>query len=228
MPDLTKNEETEIYPRILPVGETAFTVEFGNAIDLALNRKVHALDAALNAPSAPWLVETVPTYRSLLVIYDPLKADAQTVRTSLQHAIGNLRTVDIQEGPVVEIPVRYGGTYGPDLKDIAAHCGISPQEVIHLHTQPIYHVAMLGFAPGFTYLLGLPPQLATPRLPTPRLHVHAGSVGIAGEQTGIYAMDTPGGWRIIGRTELALFDPHRDAPFLLHAGDRVRFIPSPL
>ncbi len=225
MPNLPLNKALPTYPRILPVGETAFTVEFGNAIDLALNQKVHTLDAELHTSSPPWLIESVPTYRALLVIYDPLKADAQAVRMALQHALSNLRRADQPAGPIIEIPVHYGGVDGPDLEDVAVHCSLAPQEIIALHTRPTYHVAMLGFAPGFTYLLGLPPQLATPRLPTPRMQVQAGSVGIAGEQTGIYALNTPGGWRIIGRTDLVLFDPHREAPFMLHAGDRVRFMP---
>jgi inhibitor of KinA len=230
MASFTQNETANVaggYPRILPVGETAFTVEFGDAIDLLLNQTVHALDATLHSHAPRWLTETVPTYRSLLVLYDPLKANAQTVRAALQRAISNLRTRAMPKGPIIEIPVRYGGTDGPDLEDVATHCDLAPYEVIRLHTLPTYHVAMLGFAPGFTYLLGLPSELATPRLATPRLHVQAGSVGIAGGQTGVYALDTPGGWRIIGRTERVLFDPHRDPPFRLHAGDRVRFMPLP-
>jgi KipI family sensor histidine kinase inhibitor len=133
--------------------------------------------------------------------------------------------LDVPEGHLVEIPVRYGGTYGPDLVDVAAHSGLSIEAVIELHVQPVYTVAMLGFAPGFAYLLGLPETLATPRLATPRLRVPPGSVGIADAQTGVYALKTPGGWRIIGRTDLALFDPARESPFTLQAGDRVRFIP---
>ncbi|MGC9395329.1 MAG: 5-oxoprolinase subunit PxpB [Anaerolineae bacterium] len=214
------------YPRILPVGETAFTVEFGDAVDAALNRRVHAFDAALRARPVPGLVETVPTYRSLLVIYDPQVRRAEAMRVALTDALDALAaTADLPEGRLVEIPVRYGGKWGPDLADVAAHCGMSAQAVIDLHAQPVYTVAMLGFAPGFAYLLGLPEALATPRLATPRLRVPPGSVGIAGAQTGVYALATPGGWRIIGRTDLTLFDPAREAPFALQAGDRVRFIP---
>ncbi len=213
------------YPRILPVGETAFTVEFGDAVDAALNRQVHALDAALHARPAPGLVETVPTYRSLLVMYDPQVSRADTMRAILTEMLATLATADAPEGRLVEIPVHYGGEWGPDLADVAAHCGMSETAVIELHVQPVYTVAMLGFAPGFAYLLGLPETLATPRLATPRLRVPAGSVGIAGAQTGVYALSTPGGWRIIGRTEVVLFDPACETPFVLQAGDRVRFVP---
>jgi len=213
------------YPRILPVGEAAFTVEFGDAVDETLNRQVHALDAALRARPMPGIVETVPTYRSLLVMYDPRVSAADAMRAALMEALNALSTADAPEGRLVEIPVRYGGEWGPDLEDVATHCGLSATGVIELHGQPVYTVAMLGFAPGFAYLLGLPEALATPRLATPRLRVPPGSVGIAGAQTGVYALATPGGWRIIGRTDLALFDPGRETPFVLHAGDRVRFTP---
>jgi inhibitor of KinA len=213
------------YPRILPVGEAAFTVEFGDAVDETLNRRVHALDAALRARPVPGLVETVPTYRSLLVMVDPQAGRAGAVRAALMDALNTLTTADLPEGRLVEIPVHYGGVWGPDLADVVAHCGMTEQAVIELHAQPVYTVAMLGFAPGFAYLLGLPEALATPRLATPRLRVPPGSVGIADAQTGVYALETPGGWRIIGRTALTLFDPAREAPFALQSGDRVRFVP---
>ncbi|MBN2394477.1 MAG: 5-oxoprolinase subunit PxpB [Anaerolineae bacterium] len=214
------------YPRILPVGEAAFTVEFGDAVDETLNRQVHALDVHLCTSSVPGLVETVPTYRSLLVTYDPQVSRAEVVRAALTDALATLAAAaDLLAGRLVEIPVHYGGAWGPDLADVATHCDMTEQAVIESHAQPIYTVAMLGFAPGFAYLLGLPETLATPRLATPRLRVPPGSVGIAGAQTGVYALETPGGWRIIGRTGLALFDPAREAPFILHAGDRVRFVP---
>ncbi len=214
-----------VYPRILPVGEAAFTVEFGDTVDEALNRRVHAFDAALQAQSVPGIVETVPTYRSLLVMYDPQVSQADAMRAALIDALDALAATDLPAGRLVEIPVRYGGEAGPDLADVAAHCGMTEAAVIGLHAQPVYTVAMLGFAPGFAYLLGLPEALATPRLATPRLRVSPGSVGIAGAQTGVYALSTPGGWRIIGRTALTLFDAVRAEPFALHAGDRVRFTP---
>jgi len=215
---------SRIWPRILPAGEAAFTVEFGDRLDESLNRQVHALDAALSGSPIQGLGETVPTYRSLLVMYDPLVSDETSVRAALNLALAGLEAGALPEGRLVEIPVHYGGESGPDLEDVAAHCGLTPSEVVRLHTEPTYRVAMLGFAPGYAYLFGLPPRLATPRLATPRLRVEPGSVGIAGAQTGLYAIATPGGWRIVGRTPMPLFDPNRDEPFALWAGDRVRFV----
>jgi len=214
------------YPRILPVGEAAFTVEFGDRLDEQLNRQVHALDAVLSVQRFPGIVETIPTYRSLLVMYDPLTVDEASVRATLNAAVEKLhaqRSVPA-EGQLIEIPVYYGGEWGPDLEDVSAHCGLTPGQVIRLHTASTYLVAMLGFAPGFAYLFGLHSSLATPRLATPRTRVEPGSVGVAGAQTGLYALPTPGGWRIIGRTPMPLFDPNRDDPFALCAGDRVRFV----
>lgn len=214
------------YPRILPVGEAAFTVEFGDRLDEQLNRQVHALDAVLSVQRFPGIVETIPTYRSLLVMYDPLTVDEAPVRATLNAAVEKLhaqRSVPA-EGQLIEIPVYYGGEWGPDLEDVSAHCGLTPGQVIRLHTASTYLVAMLGFAPGFAYLFGLHSSLATPRLTTPRTRVEPGSIGVAGAQTGLYALPTPGGWRIIGRTPMPLFDPNRDDPFALCAGDRVRFV----
>jgi inhibitor of KinA len=214
------------YPCILPVGEAAFTIEFGDHLDEQLNRQVHTLDSVLTAHCFPGLVETVPTYRSLLVMYDPLAVDEATVRMMLEAAVEELHAErsTLAEGRLVEIPVHYGGEWGPDLEDVATYCGLTPAQVIRLHTAPIYRMAMTGFAPGFAYLFGLPPSLATPRLTTPRTRVESGSVGIASTQTGLYALPTPGGWRIIGRTPISLFDPRRNDPFALRAGDRVRFV----
>jgi KipI family sensor histidine kinase inhibitor len=212
------------YPRILPVGEGAFTVEFGNRVDPTLTARVHALDARLNAETLPGLIETVPTYRALLVRYDPCISLADEIEAALSTHLNVIADVAPPEGRLVEIPVRYGGDAGPDLASVAEHAGLSRAHVIRLHTAPIYRVAMLGFAPGFAYLQGLDPRIAAPRLETPRTHIPPGSVGIADEQTGVYALDTPGGWRIIGRTDVALFDPEQDEPFSLQAGDRVRFV----
>jgi inhibitor of KinA len=216
---------TARYPRVLSVGEAAYTVEFGDRIDPALNRLVHALDAAIAANPIAGIRECVPAYRSLLVMVDPEEICTDDVRSfllTLARAIPVAEPVAV--GRVVEIPVHYGGGAGPDLEDVARHCGLTPAGVIELHTGTLYQVAMLGFAPGFAYLLGLPRALATPRLETPRLRVEPGSVGIAGDQTGVYALGTPGGWRIIGRTDLVLFDPARTDPFTLKSGDQVRFI----
>ena len=210
---------------IRPVGEGAFTVEFGDRVDIALNRKVHALDAALQARPIPGMCETVPTYRSLLVMYDPHISTAEAMRNALKkRAATPVQTLSTESNRcIITLPVHYGADWGPDLAAVAVHCGLTPAQVIAKHSAGTYYVAMLGFAPGFCYLLGLADELATPRLATPRLRVPPGSVGIAGAQTGVYTLETPGGWRIIGRTERTLFDPHRDCPFILHAGDQVKF-----
>jgi len=139
-----------------------------------------------------------------------------------------LRELDVRTappGPLIEVPVRYGGTDGPDLAEVAQHAGLTPEEVVRVHAGAEYSVYMVGFSPGFPYLGGLPAQLAMPRRDSPRLAVPAGSVGIGGKQTGIYPIESPGGWRIIGRTSLQLFQPERDPPTLLQLGDRVRFVP---
>lgn len=212
------------YPRILPVGDTAFTVEFGAVIEERLVAQVQDFEAVLGAHPIPGIRETVPSYCALLVIYDPQNCPAAVMRGALEQALTQM-TGDIHSaGRLIEIPVHYGAVDGPDLQDVASFHQLSSEEVIALHTAPTYRVTMLGFAPGFAYLLGLDPQLATPRLATPRTQVAPGSVGIAGNQTGVYALSTPGGWRIIGRTPLVLFDPTRPEPFLVRAGDSVRFV----
>jgi len=209
------------------VGEAALTVEFGDRVDAALNNRVHALDVALERAPVEGVLERVPSYRSLLVLYDPQTVALAGLASTLLSLAQVVSETDATiSGRLVEIPVRYGGEDGPDLEDVATHCGLATSQVVALHTGATYQVAMLGFAPGFAYLLGLPGELSTPRLATPRLHVAPGSVGIAGNQTGVYALATPGGWRIIGRTPLVLFDPDRQDPFALRAGDRVRFTDS--
>ncbi len=221
----TPDTTVPVYPRVLPVGESAFTVEFGARVDPALNRRVHALDALLRRQDRPGILELVPSYRALLVLYDPGRVTAPELRAQLLAlAQGGDLEAPAPEGRLIELPVRYGGEAGPDLDAVAAHTGLTPEEVIRLHSRPVYTVAMLGFAPGFAYLLGLPERLSTPRLSTPRLQVAPGSVGIAGSQTGVYALNTPGGWQIIGRTDLRLFDPVADPPFRIEAGDCVRFV----
>ena len=163
-----------------------------------------------------------PAYNSVLIVFDPLKTDHDSIRAAVDAA--HLEQIDLPEPRIVEIPVHYGGIHGPDLDDVAEFHGIPPQRVIDLHAGALYSVYFLGFVPGFAYLGGLPSELATPRLPSPRTHVPAGSVGIAGNQTGVYPFITPGGWRLIGRTDEKMFDPERDGMSLLCTGDQVRFI----
>jgi inhibitor of KinA len=218
-------------PRFLLAGDAALVVEFGqalgtSAIDLEINRRVHALARALAECPLPGLGEAVPSYRSLLVHYDPLQLAHAEVESFVTEALQRCEDAPLPEPRLVEIPTIYGGERGPDIGFVAEHNGLTVADVIRLHAGATYTVYMLGFTPGFPYLGGLPDALATPRLETPRKRVPAGSVGIAGAQTGVYPLATPGGWRLIGWTPVALFDPARTPPALLQPGDQVRFVPT--
>lgn len=215
---------TTTAPRVAPVGDAALLVELGDRVDLHLNRRVHALARALQA--RPGVVDTVPGYASLLLKYDPARLDYWEVEAMVQAELASPPSRPTSHSRLRLIPTVYGGEYGPDLSQVARQLNLSEQEVVRLHSGCIYRVYMLGFAPGFAYLGELPEELAISRLPTPRPAVPAGSVGIAGRQTGIYSLPTPGGWRIIGRTSLRLFDPGEDPPTYLEPGDRVRFVPT--
>lgn len=212
-------------PRFLLAGDSALVVEFGDEISEEVNHKVHALAYVLEKNPLPGLGEAVPTYRSLLIHYDPLRLPCDDVKALVADLLQKCEEISLPEPRVIEVPVVYGGEFGPDIQFVAEHNGLSVEEVIRLHSGVTYTVYMLGFSPGFTYLGGLPEVLATPRLPTPRKLVPAGSVGIAGAQTGIYPIATPGGWRLIGRTPLRLFDPTQEPPVPLRPGDRLRFVP---
>lgn len=211
-------------PNIRFAGDGALVVELGERIDQKINAKVQALAFALEQGKFDGLVEVVPTYCSLMIYYDPLKTELSALKEHLRALGAKLQELPLPERKVVEIPTVYGGIFGPDLSFVAEHHNLSEDEVIDLHVEPLYHVYLLGFTPGFAYLGDLPQKLATPRLKTPRLKVPAGSVGIGGDQTGIYPLESPGGWRIIGRTSVTLFDPAKDPPTLLFPGDRVKFI----
>ncbi|WP_027717370.1 5-oxoprolinase subunit PxpB [Desulfovirgula thermocuniculi] len=212
-------------PRFLPAGDRALLVEFGSEINPEINYRVRSLHYALRQNRLPGLGESVPTYRSLLVYYDPLELSYERLVEHIARLAANLGQMELPRPLIYLIPVAYGGEYGPDLADVAAHCRLAPEEVIRVHSSVDYLIYMLGFTPGFAYLGGMPRAIAAPRLEKPRSLVPAGSVGIAGEQTGIYPVDSPGGWRIIGRTPLKLYDPHRQPPVLLAAGNYVRFVP---
>lgn len=215
------------------LGEDALLLRFGDTIDAAANARVHAFAQQLQHVRPAWVRDLVPAFASLAVFVDPDAFDC-TLDPLAESAHWLRRQIHIDadvaasaRGRLVEIPVHYGGADGPDLAALATHTGLRERDVIALHCAVEYQIAMLGFAPGFPYLLGLDPRLAMPRLETPRTRVAAGSVGIGGIQTGIYPQAGPGGWRIIGRTALGLFDPLRDRPALLAPGDRVRLIPAP-
>jgi KipI family sensor histidine kinase inhibitor len=211
-------------PRLLPAGDAAILIELADEINDAINDRVHALADALRAQTRPEIRDLVPAYSSLLVCYDPRDAPFAEMRAVLQNAIESLQAYVPPEPRLVEIPTRYGGEFGPDLAFVAQRNGVTETEVMRWHASVVYRVYFVGFLPGFAYLGSVPEQIAAPRMETPRARVPAGSVGIAGRQTGIYPLESPGGWRIIGRTELSLFDPTCDPPALLRPGDRVRFI----
>ena len=212
-------------PRFQPAGDSALLIEFGDEVDLEINARAHALAQAVRALPLPGLGEAVPTYRSLLLHYDPGRLTYAEISAFGQAALARAQEKVTVEPRVVEVPVCYGGEFGIDLDFVAHHNSLSPKDVIQRHTSTLYPVYMLGFSPGFAYLGGLSPAIATPRLSSPRTEVPGGSVGIAGKQTGIYPIATPGGWQLIGRTPLRLFDPRREPPALLQPGDRVRFVP---
>ncbi len=216
-----------LYPevRFRLTGDRGLLAEYGDTISPEVNRKVRQVAAALEAQPLRGVIEVIPTYRSLFLLYDPMTTSPEELQAALLELEERLTEVKIPPPREVEIPVCYGGEFGPDLAFVAESHGLSPEEVIRLHCQPLYQVYMVGFTPGFPFLGGLPKELHTPRRPTPRERVPAGSVGIAGEQTGIYPIESPGGWQLIGRTPLKVFDPNRPDPFLLKAGDLVRFRP---
>ena len=211
--------------RILTVGDCAVSVEFGQEISLEINHKVMALKMVLEREPIRGIVELIPTYCSLLIQYDPMDLRYGQLRDRLEALVTQLDEVEMPPKQVVEIPVAYGGEYGPDLGEVARTHNISEEEVIKLHSEPEYPIYMLGFVAGFPYLGGMNKAIATPRKKSPRLKIEAGSVGIAGEQTGIYSVESPGGWQIIGRTPLKLYDVNRNEPVLLKAGQYIKFKP---
>jgi inhibitor of KinA len=211
-------------PKLAPLGDSALLIQFGDQIDLKINQRVHALDALLCADAISGIIETVPAYSTLLVHYDPLALAYKQISEWVNMEMDQVESNATRKPRQIEVSVRYGGASGPDLEWVAAHHHLSVADVIHLHTNQTYTVYMMGFTPGFPYLGKLHASLTTPRLDSPRTLVRAGSVAIAGEQTGIYPIDSPGGWRLIGWTPLRLFDLSSDSPFLFSPGDEVRFI----
>ena len=216
--------------RFIPMGDRALIVEFGERVDPALSAQIAALAQKLRDSQPIGVLDIVPAYATLALHYDPAAVGAGTSPfEALSETIGTwLKTQTFDPGHtgrLVEIPVCYGGAFGEDLDALAERHGLTPEEVIALHSGATYHAHMLGFVPGFAYLGGLDGRLATPRRETPRPHVPAGSVAIADEQTAVYPLATPGGWHLIGRTPWRLFRPEASPPSLLAAGDRVRFVP---
>jgi KipI family sensor histidine kinase inhibitor len=211
--------------RILPLGDSALTIEFGNVINSEINSRVVAFAKTVFIQHWQGIHDIVPTYRSVTVHFDPLQWDSATLAKRLKTLPRREPGQADPQGILHEIPVLYGGEWGPDLEAVATFAGLQPDEASALHASIQYRVYMLGFSPGFPYLGLVPERLAMPRRSTPRTTVPAGSVGIADHQTGIYPIATPGGWQLIGRTPIAMYRKGRADPFLLKPGDIVQFNP---
>lgn len=211
--------------RMLPAGEQGLVVEFGTTIDAGINSRVHQMAKLLSQRVGDTILEVVPTYRSLLVYFNPLRVAREELMQQIEASLVATQNVVAEQtqAEVVHIPVCYGGEFGPDLDFVAQHNGLSVEETIKIHTSTPYLVFMIGFTPGFPYLGGMSERIAAPRLEKPRTKITAGSVGIAGTQTGFYPMESPGGWRLIGRTPVKAFDPQAGKPFLFDAGQYLKF-----
>ena len=212
--------------KYLSQGETGLVVEFGNAIDPAVNTRVHDLARRVGAECGNVVEAVVPTYRSFLIFFDPLLISRQELVAKIEKlAAAPADSTTAAAVKTVRIPTLYGGEAGPDLEFVAGHNQLTPAEVVQIHSSVPYRIYMIGFTPGFPYLGGMSEKIAAPRLKTPRTKIPAGSVGIAGTQTGLYPVESPGGWQLIGRTPLQVFNPRSEQPFIYSAGDFLQFQP---
>lgn len=211
--------------RYLMAGDCAICVEFGNEISPEINRQIRAFHIAIEKSGIEGIVEMIPTYRSLLVTYRPEQVGYRELIEKFDKLLNSLDSIVIPPPTVIEIPVLYGGEMGPDIENVAEHNHKTVEEVINIHSSREYLIYMLGFIAGFPYLGGMSEEIATPRLSSPRVKIEGGSVGIAGMQTGVYPVASPGGWQLIGRTPLKLYDANREKPILLQAGQYIKFKP---
>jgi len=211
-------------PKLVPLGDSALLVQLGDEIDLTINQKVHTLNALIHISPPDGVIETVPAYATLLIHYDPFILTYPEIRKWVHAKLDLVQEASFRKARQIEVPVRYGGEYGDDLEFVANYHQLDVEAVIRIHSERTYTVYMMGFTPGFAYMGKLDDAIITPRLETPRTHVLAGTVAIAGSQTGIYPIDSPGGWRLIGWTPLQLFNPESESPFLFSPGDVVRFV----
>lgn len=211
--------------RILTAGDSALLIEFGKEINPETNRKITAIVQLMREQHIEGIVDVIPAFCSLLINYDPRVLSYEELKERMKNLLKMETKTETTRKRIFEIPVCYGGKYGPDIDNIAEHAGLSVNEVIKIHSSKDYLIYMLGFLPGFTYLGGLDERIHTPRLASPRLTIRAGSVGIGGSQTGIYPLDSPGGWQLMGLTPVRTYDPERQTPILVEAGDYIRFIP---
>lgn len=222
--------------RLHPLGDNAVLIELGHEISQESHQRVQTLTAALENLPPDWMIEYIPAYTTVTIFYEPLLiyqiSDGllpyDYVCSLIKNFLEDLEVSYSPESRVVEIPVCYGGEFGPDLEFVAKHNGITPEEVIQIHSSGDYLVYMIGFAPGFPFIGGMSEKIAAPRRKSPRLKIPERTVGIAGMQTGIYPIETPGGWQLIGRTPAKLFRPYDESPTLLKAGDKIKFKPISL
>ncbi len=210
--------------KILIEGDSSVLIVFGDTISTEINQRISATVKLIKEQRIEGIVDMIPAFASLLINYNPLVINYDTIRRRLERILRMDTRAESAAKRVFEIPVCYGGDYGPDLEDIAKNAGLTPEEVVAIHTSRDYLIYMLGFLPGFCYLGGLDERIHTPRLSSPRLRIPAGSVGIGGSQTGIYPMDSPGGWRLMGMTPVKTYDPQREVPILVQAGEYIRFV----
>lgn len=206
-------------------GDRGLRIQFGNTISIETNQRIRSFVICLENEQIEGIIEWIPTYTAVTIYYDPYKITYDKLKQKMIMLEDKLSDVDIPAAKIIHIPTYYGEEFGPDLQAVAKHNGLDEQEVVAIHSSGTYLVYMIGFTPGFPYLGGMSNKIATPRLAVPRTKIAAGSVGIAGEQTGIYPMETPGGWQLIGRTPLRLYDPMKETPILLEAGNYLKFIP---
>ena len=211
--------------QILPSGDSGILVRFGNLITEEINKKVHDLQFILDSNKSIGIIEMVPAYTDLLILYNPSKISFKALNEEIQKAIKTENKTKVQDQRLIKIPTCYEGEYGADLEEVSKNTKLTVDEIIKIHSSTEYLVYMLGFTPGFAYLGGMDERIACPRKKIPRQDIPAGSVGIADKQTGIYPIESPGGWQLIGRTPLNLFDPKREEIFLCKAGDKLQFVP---
>ena len=211
--------------KIVAAGDSSILIEFGREINEEINRKITTTVQLIHAQQIEGVVDMIPAFCTLLINYDPRIVSFEKMRKRIQELVKMEVKAGTGRKKVFEIPVCYGGEYGPDIDNIASHAGLTKEEVIQIHSSRDYLIYMLGFLPGFCYLGGLDERIHTPRLANPRMKINAGSVGIGGSQTGIYPLDSPGGWQLMGMTPVKTYDPDRETPILVEAGDYIRFIP---
>lgn len=214
-------EEIKIYT----AGDSSLLIEFGKEISAEINAKITAFVHLLKVQHIEGVTDMIPAFTSLLINYDPRVVTYAALKKRLEKLLKLDVNEETSSSKIFEIPVCYGGEYGPDLDHIAKHAGLTAEEVIKIHSSKDYLIYMLGFLPGFSYLGGLDERIHTPRLANPRIKIPAGSVGIGGSQTGIYPLGSPGGWQLLGMTPVKTYDPQRKVPILFEAGDYIRFIP---